>query len=93
MAKIIKRKIKSKSSENNELPSQENELSSQENELIPQQKTWKTHSTVYDEIREDCRLDYLQDLGNVHSQHPDGDYLCEVDDVSEDYLDYVLGFE
>ncbi|MGK7957759.1 MAG: hypothetical protein AB4063_21285 [Crocosphaera sp.] len=65
----------------------------EEDLFIRQENNWKTHSTVYDEIREDCRLDYLQDLGNLHSQHPDGDYLCEVEDVSEDYLDYVLGFE
>ncbi len=35
----------------------------------------------------------LYDLGNVHSQHPDGDYLCEVEDISEDYLDHLLGFD
>ena len=93
MVKIIKRKIASKTSENNQLPSQENELPSQEDLLSPQQNSWKTYSTVYDEIREDCRLDYLQDLGNVHCQHPDGDLLCEVDDITEDYLDYLLGFE
>ncbi len=100
MVKIIKRKTASKTSKNNELPSQKNELPSQENEfpsqedlLIPQQNSWKTYSTVYDEIREDCRLDSLYDLGNVHSQHPDGDYLCEVEDVSEDYLDFLLGYE
>ncbi len=107
MVKIIKRKNASKTSKNNELPSQQNELPfqdnelpsqknelpSQDNELIPQQTNWKTYSTVYDEIREDCRLDSLYDLGNVHSQHPDGDYLCEVEDVSEDYLDFLLGYE
>ena len=93
MVKIIKRKTASKTSKNNELPSQENELPSQEDLLIRQQNSWKTYSTVYDEIREDCRLDSLYDLGNVHSQHPDGDYLCEVDDVSEDYLDFLLGYE
>ncbi len=86
MVKIIKRKIASKTSENNE-------SQSQEDLLIRQQNNWKNYSTVYDEIREDCRLDYLQDLSNVHSQHPDGDYLCEVEDISEDYLDFLLGYE
>ncbi len=86
MAKFNKRKISAKTSDNEQ-------IQSPEDGLIPQENNWKTYSTVYDEIREDCRLDYLQDLGNVHSQHPDGDYLCEVDDVSQDYLDYLLGFE
>ncbi|MGK7933330.1 MAG: hypothetical protein AB4041_18120 [Microcystaceae cyanobacterium] len=86
MPKTNKRKITTKREEIEE-------RQVEEDLFIRQQKTWKTHSTVYDEIREDCRLDYLQDLSNVHSQHPDGDYLCEVDDISEDYLDYVLGFE
>ncbi len=35
----------------------------------------------------------LQDLSNLHSQHPDGDYLFEVEDISEDYLDFWLGYE
>ena len=86
MPKTNKRKITTKREEIEE-------KQSEEDLFIRQQHNWKTYSTVYDEIREDCRLDYLQDLGNVHSQHPDGDYLCEVDDISEDYLDYVLGFE
>ena len=33
--------------------------------LIRQENTWKNYSTVYDEIREDCRMDSLQDLGVV----------------------------
>ncbi len=73
MAKSNKRKISAKTSENEQ-------IQSPEDLLIPQETNWKTYSTVYDEIREDCRLDSLQDLGNVHSQHPDGDLLCEVDD-------------
>ncbi len=60
MVKIIKKKIASKTSENDE-------IEYQEDLLIRQENNWKTYSTVYDEIREDCRLDYLQDLGNVHS--------------------------
>ncbi|MDJ0730321.1 MAG: hypothetical protein QNJ33_10060 [Crocosphaera sp.] len=86
MAKANKRKISTKTSENDEIESQEDLLIQQENH-------WKTYSTVYDEIREDCRLDSLHDLSNVHSQHPDGDYLCEVEDISEDYLDFLLGYE
>ncbi len=86
MVKIIKKKIASKTSENDE-------IEYQEDLLIRQENNWKTYSTVYDEIREDCRLDSLYDLSNVHSQHPDGDYLCEVEDVSEDYLDFLLGYE
>ncbi|MGK7878486.1 MAG: hypothetical protein AB4060_00035 [Crocosphaera sp.] len=86
MAKPNKRKIASKTSDNEQ-------IQSPDYGLIEQENTWKNYSTIYDEIREDCRLDSLQDLGNVHSQHPDGDYLCEVDDVTEDYLDYLLGFD
>ena len=86
MPKANKRKISIKREE-------KDEIQLREDLLIRQQNNWKNYSTVYDEIREDCRLDYLQDLGNVHSQHPDGDYLCEVEDVSEDYLDFLLGYE
>ncbi|ACB54238.1 hypothetical protein cce_4892 [Crocosphaera subtropica ATCC 51142] len=86
MAKPNKRKITTKREEIDE-------IESQEDLLIRQENTWRNHSTVYDEIREDCRLDSLDNLGNVHYQHPDGDYLCEVEDISEDYLDYLLGYE
>ena len=74
-------------------PIEKDEIQLREDLLIRQQNNWKNHSTVYDEIREDCRLDYLQDLGNVHSQHPDGDLLFEVDEESEDCLDHLLGYE
>ena len=60
MAKPNKHKIASKTSENEQ-------IHSPEDELIQQESNWKTYSTIYDEIRVDCRLDYLQDLGNVHS--------------------------
>ncbi len=86
MAKPNKRKIATKSEEIDD-------QQSEEDLLIRQQNNWITHSTVYDEIREECRLDSLQDLSNVYSQHPDGELLFEVEDISEDYLDYLLGFE
>ena len=86
MPKANKRKITTKSEDNDD-------IQSPEDGVIPQEITWRNHSTVYDEIREDCRLDSLQDLGNVYSQHPDGELLFEVDDVSEDYLDFLLGYE
>ncbi len=50
MVKIIKKKIASKTSENDE-------IEYQEDLLIRQENNWKTYSTVYDEIREDCRQD------------------------------------
>ena len=50
MAKFNKRKISAKTSENEQ-------IQSPEDLLIPQETNWKTYSTVYDEIREDCRQD------------------------------------
>ena len=73
--------------------SENDEIESQEHLLIRQQNYWKNYSTVYDEIREECRLDYLQDLGNVYYQHQDGARLLEIDDISEVTLDYLVGFE
>lgn len=86
MAKTNKRKITTKREEIDE-------KQSEEDLFIRQENNWKSYSTVYDEIREDCRLDSLDNLDNVHYQHPDGDYLCEVEDINEDYLDYLLGYE
>lgn len=86
MAKTNKEKITTKKEEIDE-------KQSEEDLLIRQENSWRSYSTVYDEIREDCRLDSLDNLDNVHYQHPDGDYLCEVEDINEDYLDYLLGYE
>ena len=53
----------------------------------------KNYSTAYDEIREDCRLDTIEDFRDEFAWNLESDRLLDPDEVSEDYLDYLVGFE
>lgn len=61
--------------------------------LVQSNSQWGSRSSAIDEIREDVNLDYVQDFGDEHYWNLESDQVLDAESVSDDYLDFLLGFE
>ncbi|MEM8779334.1 MAG: hypothetical protein AAGF26_10780 [Cyanobacteria bacterium P01_G01_bin.49] len=67
----------------------------QSNDFSLQQRNnnWKSDSNPCDGIREEFRLDQIQAFSDEHYWNLESDQLLETELVSDDYLDFLVGFE
>ena len=80
-----------------EKPTQINEKSNEEDfndfPVTQHKSAWKSYSNPYDEILKEARLDDIQAFSDEHFWNLESDLPLNTEQVSEDYLDYLLGFE